>query len=90
MEECERGDKGRKDRKRGGKVAASKGLSEVLLEEVQQCNLIMLSRLWTSDAVSLVGVNLEKTETINKCVRFKAAASSNLLVSWLNSAQVSV
>lgn len=59
MEECERGDKGRKDRKRGGKVAASKGLSEVLLEEVQQCNLIMLSRLWTSDAVSLVGVNLQ-------------------------------
>lgn len=36
-----------------------KALSEVLLEEVQQCNLIMLSRLWTSDAVSLVGVNLQ-------------------------------
>lgn len=86
MEECERGEKGRKDRKRGGKVAASKALSEVLLEEVQQCNLIMLSRLWTSDAVSFVGVNLEKTETTNK--RFKAAASSNVPVSSLNSAQV--
>lgn len=39
-----------------------KGLSEVLLEEVQQRNLIMLSRLWAPDAVSLVGINLEKKQ----------------------------
>lgn len=82
-----------KEEKRGGRTGSEEGrllrqkaLSEVLLEEVQQCNLIMLSRLWTSDAVSLVGVNLEKTETTNK--RFKAAASSNVAVSSLNSAQV--
>lgn len=82
-----------KEEKRGGRTGSEEGrllrqkaLSEVLLEEVQQCNLIMLSRLWTSDAVSFVGVNLEKTETTNK--HFKAAASSNVPVSSLNSAQV--
>lgn len=42
-----------------GKVGVQRGLSEVLLEEVQQRNLIMLPRLWTADAVSLVGVNLQ-------------------------------
>lgn len=36
------------------------GLSEVLLEEVQHGNLVMLSGLGTSDAVSLIGVNLWK------------------------------
>lgn len=44
-----------------GKVSVLKGLLEVLLEEVQQRNLIMFSRLWTSDTVSLIWINLEKT-----------------------------
>lgn len=42
------------------------GLSEVLLEEVQQRNLVMFPRLWTSDAVSLVGINLEIKKTKRK------------------------
>lgn len=50
----------RKGRRRRGKEGgpASGGLSEVLLEEVQHGNLVMLSGLWTSDAVSLIWVNL--------------------------------
>lgn len=59
MKEMERRDKERRLGSEGGKVSVWKGLSEVLLEEVQQRNLVMFSRLWTPDAVSLVGINLQ-------------------------------
>lgn len=45
-----------------------KDLSEVLLEEVQQTNLIMLPGLWTPDAVPFVGINLEKQGKIDAFV----------------------
>lgn len=32
--------------------------SKVLLEEMQQHDLVVLSRLWAADAVSLIWVNL--------------------------------
>lgn len=48
------------------KVSAQTGLSEVLLEKVQQRDLIMFSRLRTSDAVSLIGINLEKKHKTQK------------------------
>lgn len=57
MEERE----GERDKKRERKKA-KKG-SEVLLEEVQQHNLIMFSRLGTSNAVALIWINLEKQKT---------------------------
>lgn len=50
----------RKVESEGAKVSVQTGLSEVLLEKVQQRDLIMFSRLRTSDAVSLIGINLEK------------------------------
>lgn len=59
----ERRDKERRLGSEGGKVSVWKGLSEVLLEEVQQRNFVMFSRLWTPDAVSLVGINLGKQKT---------------------------
>lgn len=47
-------------------VGVKEGSSEVLLEEVKQRNLVMFSRLWTSDAVSLVGINLENSNPPKK------------------------
>lgn len=51
-------------------VGVKEGSSEVLLEEVKQRNLVMFSRLWTSDAVSLVGINLENSNPQKKLVEF--------------------
>lgn len=51
-------------------VGVKEGSSEVLLEEVKQRNLVMFSRLWTSDAVSLVGINLENSNPPKKLVEF--------------------
>lgn len=55
MEECE------------AKVRVWDGLSEVLLKKVQQRDLVMFCRLWTSDAVSLVGINLQERERKQIC-----------------------
>lgn len=47
-------------KKNARKAAAASGQrSEVLLQEVQQCHLVVLPRLGAADAVSLVGVDLE-------------------------------
>lgn len=68
MEEWGEGDMERRVDSKKAKVSVWTGLLEVLLEKVQQCNLIMFSRLWTSDAVSLIGINLEKTQSPQKHV----------------------
>lgn len=65
---------------RKGSVSVWKGLSEVLLEEVQQRNLIMFSRLWTSDAVPLIGINLEKQKKRTCSI---ITGSAGLLVSGI-------
>lgn len=49
----------RRAKSKEAKAHVLKGLSEVLLEKMQERNLIMFSRLGTSDAVSLIGINLK-------------------------------
>ena len=46
----------------GKRRSMCRGLSEVLLEEVQHRDLVMFSGLGTSDTVSLVGVDLKKQD----------------------------
>lgn len=73
------------EERRAGREATQsiRGLSEVLLEEMQQCNLIMLSRLWTSDAVTLIWVNLERRK--KKPQRNKVDSSISSFTSIFNS-----